>query len=284
MKVFYRIIFMVFILNIPGFIQESGAWTEKVNFENGTVDGADGFSGFVGSGVYINTNLNYVQNGAYSVRVHFLAGDRCWDSSLTCGAHQSIETLGNGEELWIRAYYYFPPGFNWDSQGSDVWRKILRYMVSGAGNTGLMCIRESSSRCEIMGSTEASTYYSYNDQKTGQYLEAGNWYCIENYTKLSTSVEQTEHKIWINGTKIFDFGDFRSDDPTLPSPDSVVNTIRFFTYWNDAVSVTQNAYIDNIIITNELPAQQDTEGNPMIGPENGLILPKPNAAQNFRVE
>ena len=183
MKVFYRIIFMVFILNIPGFIQESGAWTEKVNFENGTVDGADGFSGFVGSEVYINTNLNYVQNGAYSVRVHFLAGDRCWDSSLTCGAHQSIETLGNGEELWIRAYYYFPPGFNWDSQGSDVWRKILRYMVSGAGNTGLMCIRESSSRCEIMGSTEASTYYSYNDQKTGQYLEAGNWYCIENYTK-----------------------------------------------------------------------------------------------------
>ena len=73
MKLFKLSIALFFALSVTLLSHEAGAWTETVNFENGTVTGTDGFDGSTGSEVYINSNSNYVQNGSYSARVHFSA-------------------------------------------------------------------------------------------------------------------------------------------------------------------------------------------------------------------
>jgi len=259
------------------------AWTKHLDFEEG-ITGTEGFS-FIGSTVSQTKALSH--SGSYSAQILFAAGDRCWDDQLTCGAgfNDFPTTVGIGTELWTRVYFYFPSDFDWGDNDRQGWRKILRYTIGSRGNISIGGFwGNSGNECEIIGNTEAGNHYTYYDQFSGINFPAGQWHSVEQYVKFGTTDETTRHMIWLNGDLIFDSINFVTNNPVLGSSSDILTRILFFSYWNGGVRISQNAYIDNIIITSETPAQRDAKGNPMIGPENGIILPKPNAVQNFRVE
>ncbi|MGD9212108.1 MAG: hypothetical protein PVI90_15105, partial [Desulfobacteraceae bacterium] len=67
---------------------------------------------------------------------------------------------------------------------------------------------------------------------------------------------------------IFDSSDLATDNPALQSADDYLMRILFFTYWNGNAGTTQNVYIDDVVITTDQPENMDSNGNPMIGPED----------------
>ncbi len=246
------------------------AWTQKLDFEKG-IKGTDGF-GFIGTTVTQSNTIS--EKGKYSAKFHFPAGDTCWDKTLTCGAFAPIpnskNTLGLNSELWTRAYYYFPVGWDWgDQDGAGSWRKILRYQIANRGRIeiGGVWPGGTATNAEIVGNTEAGNHYSYYDQFTHINFPIGRWFAIEQYVKFGMTDATTRHMIWLDGKLIFDSKNLSTDNPAFGSADDKCNAIMFFTYWNGKVRTTQDAYIDNIIITTDKPNGRDAQGNPMIGPD-----------------
>lgn len=248
----------------------ANAWTQVTDFELG-ISAADGF-GYTGTTVTQTNTIS--QNGTYSAKVHFPAGDTCWDATLTCGAFLKMPThVGVGQELWTRAYMYFPAGWDWgDQSGGGLWRKIMRYQImtptGGRGNieVGGVWPGGSSTVSEIVGNTEAGNNYGFYDQFTGVNFPVGRWISVEQYVKFGTTDATTRHMIWLDGERIFDSLNFPSNNPVLGSVDDKCAGVLLFTYWNGKVRTTQDAYLDNIISTTDTPAATDAYGQPMIGP------------------
>ncbi len=240
------------------------AWTRTLTFENG-LTGSDGFSG-VGSTV--DRSQTYVHSGNYSARVFFPAGDRCWDSALTCGAifNSFPESVGDGDELWTRAYMYYPSGWDWgDRDGNGNYRKILRYTIGTRGNLSTIGYWDGGSDADILGNTEAGNYYSWSAQFTGSKFPVGRWHSIEMYVKFGTTDATTTQRLWLDGNLIFDSSTLSSNNPALGSSSDQLTRLLFFTYWNGGVRTSQYAYVDDIVITSDTPSARDSQGNPMIG-------------------
>ncbi len=240
------------------------AWTRNLTFENG-LTGSDGFSGV---GATVDRSQTQAHGGNYSARVYFPAGDRCWDSALTCGTifNSFPETVGDGDELWTRVYMYFPNGWDWgDQDGNGQWRKILRYTIGSRGNISAGGLWSGGSTAEVLGNTEAGNYYSYNDQFTGKNFPVGRWFSLEMYVKFGTTDATTKHRVWLDGNLVFDSTNFGTNNPVLGSSSDRCTRILFFTYWNGRVRTSQYAYLDDIVMTSDTPSARDSQGNPMIG-------------------
>ena len=243
------------------------AWTRNLTFESG-ISGSDGFSG---AGSTVDRSQSQVHSGNYAARVYFRAGDRCWDSALTCGAifNSFPERVGDGDEMWTRVYAYFPNGWDWgDQSGKGNWRKFLRYTIGTRGNISIQGVWDGGSNAQILGNTEAGNYYSYNAQFTGKNFPIGRWFSLEMYVRFGTTDATTTHRLWLDGELIFDSSNDSTNNPVLGSSSDTCTRILFFTYWNDAVRTSQYAYLDDILITTDTPSNRDSKGNPMIGPGN----------------
>ena len=248
----------------------AGAWTQNITFEGG-IGASDGIS-FAGS--TFTQSAESSQSGIYSAKVHFPAGDTCYDPSLTCGAYLAMpSSVGNGGELWTRVYMYFPAGWDWgDQDGTGQWRKLLRYQVDGRGRIGVGGVWPggAATTCEIVGNTEAGNNYTYASQFTGVNFPVGRWIAVEQYVKLGTTDETSRQLIWLDGILIFDNKDIPSDNPFLGSESDIISTVMIFTYWNGKVRTAQDAFVDNIIMTTDTPSHVDASGNKMIGPDGWL--------------
>jgi hypothetical protein len=261
---------VTFIIQLPILLtfiimcNQAFAWTHSATFENG-LTGSDGFSGI---GSTVQRVQEIAHTGNYSARIYFPRGDRCWDSSLTCGAifnafHSPVSV---GDELWTRMYVYFPSGWDWgDIQGNGNWRKIMRYTIGSRGNISTVGLWNGDTSAEILGNTEAGNYYPYEDQFTGSNYPVGQWFALEQYVRFGTTDDTTSHRIWLNGRLVFDSGSITRDNPALGSTSDTCTRVLFFTYWNGAVRTNQSAYIDDIVITTDRPSGRDAHGNPMIG-------------------
>jgi len=255
---------LLLLLSIP---YAANAWEQKLDFELG-INKSDGF-GYTGTTVTQSNTIS--QKGAYSAKVHFPAGDTCWDSTLTCGAFLKMPSqVGVNEELWTRAYIYFPVGWDWgDQDGNGQWRKILRYQVAGRGRISIQNVWPGgpSTISEIVGNTEAGNNYDYYSQFTHNSLPIGRWFAIEQYVKFGTTDATTRHIIWLDGNLIFDSKNIPTNNPAFGTSSDKCDAVFLFTYWNGKVRTTQDAYIDNVIMTTDQPSGRDIHGNPMIGPD-----------------
>ncbi|MEA1924605.1 MAG: hypothetical protein U9M95_01920 [Candidatus Altiarchaeota archaeon] len=271
------LVLLVVSITLGGLGGSAGAWTRNMDFESG-LTGADGFT-TAGTTVYWDSSE--VHSGNHSARVYFEQGDNCWDAQLSCGAmyNDFPEDVLCGEELWTRAYYYFPDGWDWgDQQGgcNSPYRKILRFSLSTAGGgyaggyVSIIAYWNLPNDGEVYASNEPGSY-GWPHGFTGVSYPVGEWFCLEQYVVFGTSDETARHIIWLNEDKVFDSADIPDDEcerRTMLDPTDHCGGILFFTAWNCYIRTSQNAYIDNVIVTTDTPTNTDAGGFPMIGQDD----------------
>lgn len=256
-------IFAISCIVVTSLVYPTGyglAWTKRLDFEGG-VSGDDGFS-YAGSTV--TSSSSNVKSGSKSAQVYFAKGDDCWASQLTCGGIKAI-SVGDGQELWARAYYMFPAGFSWSASSAGYHRKIMRIRNSSTHHCiDVLSYCEPWQSCggngEVMPGNEISPEYA---AQTGVFLRPGVWYNVEQYVKVSKGNDGIQ-RVWINGALVFE----KRNHSTLESSGSI-DEILFFTYWNGGAPQNQSAFIDNVVITTDRPSGVDSQGNPMIGSTDG---------------
>lgn len=256
--------FMVFTLFLT---TNAMAWTKHLTFESG-LEGTTGFH-WAGARQFVKQSATVAHEGTYSAEFHFKHGDTCWENRLTCGAGYNFDevggNLGEGDELWVRGYYFFPDGWDWGSVKAAEKRKILRFRVDGRGYLSVIAVWEGGSHAQVESSSEIEPDYAH---WTGSYFtqNSGKWYSVEQYVKFSTSSSVAVHRIWLDGVLVSEHAPDHNPHGTLESAADVVSSILFFTYWNGGKRTSQSAYIDDVVITTDKPAQVDSLGNSMIGP------------------
>ena len=264
---------------------EAMSWTRNMNFESGGVTGSDGF-GCAGTTVYWDSSV--VQSGTHSARFYHEQGSHCWDAELTCGAMYGSfpESVLCGDELWTRAYYYYPAGWDWGSLDGNAEKKILRFGLRTAeggyagGMVSIIGYWNQPNDGEIYASNEPGGY-GWPNNFTGVNFPIGRWICLEQYVLFGTTNETARHIIWLDETRVFDSADLPEtcNKKTMLNVTDHCNNILFFTHWNGRVRTSQNAYIDNVVITTDRPSKKDAQGNPMIGLAGNLS----SIPEDFRI-
>lgn len=253
----FSIIFILLLFN------EAYAWTISRDFEGGSVgQEADSHSSGLDSCVPKFTFSNSRSKSGSQ------AGKLEWGPGATARGGRLIfpTSLHEGDEIWYRTYIYFESGFNFAAEPAI---KIMRvWTASDAGdNQGYLSIYKNngtydSDPPEIQRNNEpytGGTSISY----TGTNLSVGSWQCLEMYVKFSTSQDGI-FRIWKDGTLISE----DTSHNTMVEATSKSTFVYFMSWWNGGSPAAQNEWVDDIVITNEKPANQDSHGNYMIGPDN----------------
>lgn len=264
------------------YCSEAMSWTRNMDFESG-LTGADGFTA---AGTTVYWDSSEAQSGSHSARIHFVQGSSCWgEDPLSCGAayNDFPADVLNGDALWTRAYYYFPAGWDWGDQsgGSSPYRKILRFGLLtseggyGGGYVGVIAYWNEPNDGEFLGGNELGNY-GYANQFIGVNFPIGEWFCLEQYVLFGTTNETARLIIWLNETKVFDSADLSNavDKKTMLDVTDHCGLIYFFTAWNGYVRTSQDAYIDNVVVTTDQPSKKDAGGFPMIGLAGNLSIPE----------
>lgn len=230
------------------------AWTETATFEGLTVgDTASGTTGFnyAGSATLISTTAH---SGTRGAALNWVTSSDGWDlcqGNLSWGGD-----VESGGEVWYRAYVYYPSAWNW----ADTYKKIMRLRSneSGGASAGWLSII-SFAGGEIILSNEVNPM-SNPDALSGVDLLLGEWQSLEIYVYVHATDGIV--RIWQNGVLAHE----QTGAGTIPSGGHVGGSI-YASYWNAPYSPSvQSEYVDDIIMTTDQPANQDADGNYMIGP------------------
>jgi hypothetical protein len=245
------------------------AWTVAANFENGTVGAkAVSASGFTDAGAQTVVTSGIAANGSKSAKMTWHSGDTGFSNNM---GYIDYPNIGYGSEIWARGYFYFASPWSWTC--SPVI-KIFRIHVadSGGGNLGYISIFAGPSG-EIMYSNEVSGLSGFQDSGsqygTGAYFNTNTWQCFELYIKFSNTTPIV--RMWKDGVLITTATTWA----TMGASNHYSDFSYIMSYWNGGVPQNQTQYVDEFIITNEMPSQVDSKGNPMIGPINGQSVGAP---------
>lgn len=227
------------------------AWTISRDFEGGTIgqlaEGAVGFSGALG----ITYSSDIVHSGTRSVKCDCIRGQEVQPSGGFWTG-----TANNGQEIWYRAYLYFPSGFSWNN-GIGPVIKVMRVTSTRSDNAHLSVFASTSG--EILLSNELADIQS----GTGVKFDFDRWQSIEFYVKLSHVAGQGIFRIWKDGILIAN----NTTAPTLSaSGQSIAPNHLFFNNWNNGAPKDQSFYADDFVLTTDTPSNVDASGNLMIGP------------------
>ena len=251
----YMLLYLLF------FSSAACAWTINADFENGSIgakaQGSDAFSESFRDSIYTN---KVVQSGSKAVQLKINQGTNGWGQWGGVFTYPSV--LHEGDEIWFRASLYFPAGFNFQAAGQGIKTMRIHTASSNRANEGYFdaLIRNAIN----IGSEVDPNFYtntpSWDDRNNlGPSVTTGSWITLEQYVKFSST--RGVYRVWRDGKLIFE--DLISK--TMRTSSSISDYIYLFTYWNGDAPATQNAYADNIIITNQKPSNADSHGNPYIG-------------------
>lgn len=269
MKRFTTMVLMTFLAS------NVGAWTHNANFEGGTIgELAQGSNGFTTA--FVNTKFTDVQvaTGERASTVGVKQGNTAFGG--WGGAVDFPSSLREGDELWYRVYIYFPKDFDYSAGGIGLKTMRIHTASSQGSNEGYIGFVISNKDNKIKPGSEVDKL-DFNDggfnQTVGTVVPKGTWQAYEQYVKFSATPGKAIYRIWQNGKLVFE----DTTNNTLKSSTSKSNLVYVFSYWNDGAPKTQTAYVDDIVVTNQTPAQRDEHGNPMIGVTNAPTIypPKP---------
>ena len=252
----------------------ANAWTINSDFETGSDgDSAKGSRAFSEAFTKskISTDVVNLDGGTRSAKVGISAGTDGWGN--WGGVYTFPTKLVQGDEIWFRAYVYYPLDFDYKASGQGL--KTMRIHtgknVATGGNEGYFDVLTSGSGLSI-GSEITNDHYTNNSRSEwanqGVRVAKGKWTEIEMYVKFSSVSGQGIYRVWQNGTLIFE----DKKTKTLRSSTSVSDYVYLFTYWNGGAPATQSAYVDDITITTDTPSKVDSFGNRYIGSK--YISPK----------
>ncbi len=256
------------------------AWTIKADFEDGTVGAraespTDAFHMAAGRSYYANTPaLSGNQSASVSVKKGE-TGYGVWGGGFTFP-----QKLKEGDEIWYRVNVYYPTGWSFSCKSCSQGMKFMRIKTASAtgssegyidtyirGDNGGSNGNDPGTGGAIVADSEILNGF-YGTGKTtqdivnlGTRINRNQWYTYEIYVKFSSVRGKGIYRIWQDGNLIFE--DLVAG--TLLTPTSQSNVALLYTYWNTGAPATQTSYVDDIVITNEVPSRKDAQGNPYIG-------------------
>jgi len=237
------------------------AWTKIADFEDGVAGAkAKGTRAFDGAPKYTVYTNRFVRSGK-------LAGEMGIDGGSTGvgdwgGKINFPKNLGEGDEVWLRTFLYFPSGFNFSATGQGVKTMRVHVKRPDGGNEGYIGTLIDGG-ITVASEVGNPNFAPNNPSRAslGITVPRGAWHAIEQYIKFSATPGKAIYRVWQNGKLIFEDTSTR----TLRSSSSSADFMYLFTYWNGGAPKSQKAYVDDMIVTNERPSNTDASGNPFIG-------------------
>jgi hypothetical protein len=261
------------LINIVGFAlfymlsSNTYSWTINSNFESKslgqTAVGTDAFS--QASQGLINNEIDAF-SGDQVAKLPIEAGDAGF--GRWGGIFDFPSNLKKGDEIWVKVSIWFPEGFFYNA---NPWLKFIRVKTPSGYNDWYIANKGSANPFQFIYEGE-QVWSRFGTQSDA--IRYNVWETYEMYLKLdnvsTTNGGEALVRVWKNGLLLGEFRDRR----TLGNADQEANAVYLFTYWNGENSPSQHLYVDDIVITNETPAQRDKQGNPLIG-ENSPRGPLP---------
>lgn len=256
-------------------ISQLYAWTRTADFEGGTVGdyaiGSNALTGRAGQATYAN---KFPHTGTRALQAHVKAGKNAYGGRI---AYPSV--LREGDEVWYRAYWYYPAGFDFTTNAVGLKTMRINTEDSSGNSSGYLSIYRSQNNGRVRPHGEVVTqdfntwlYNNYPGGTTGQVIGTGVWHCFEMYVKFSSVPGKGVYRIWQNGKLVFE----DTVNKTLASSTSKSTFVLIGNYFNGGAPKDEDAYVDDIVITNQRPSQTDSHGNPMIGLAGAPIIAPPN--------
>jgi len=273
------------ILFLFFFSSNTLAWTIKADFENpqattstiANTPNPDSFHDAAGQSRYVDTPaLSGSQSGSVSVTKGETGFGR-WG-----GGFAFPQPLKDGDELWFRVNVYYPEGWDFTCSGCNQGVKFMRIATRSAAGKGegyhSILIRSGTTTGGLIAVDSEVQREFYKSGKTnadifdlGTPIIRDRWYTYEMYIKFSSVAGKGIYRVWQDGNLIFE--DLKA--ATLYSATSESFRIYLYTYWNNGAPKTQTSYVDDIVITSEVPAKKDANGNPYIGVGPSIYVAPP---------
>lgn len=208
--------------------------------------------------------------------------------------------LGEGDEVWVRWYEYFPTTFmfaNGDvNDGGSAALKWMRFQGTdvGAGGAPRLTYKPwATADCTWPCSSGLTTYTpkDISGENTGwdtRYpgrdwdftgppsFARGQWVATQVYLRLSKGDGTIDAgngllRVWVNNTLI---GETQRN--TLPpvghvQEGSLLQSLWWGNYWNGGFPQFQSWYHDEVIVTTQTPNTVDSGGRPFIHPDTRVI-------------
>lgn len=268
-----------------GLVTSAAAFETRMTFENGkpgnnvqsagcSLYGEPVFTGAAGKTLY-NSDESFT--GSQSAEVNTTAGEQGFGNFGGIIEFESCSKYGGrrlvkGDEIWVRLRIKFPIGWEYDPTGLN---KFLRFRVF---HDDPAPISEGYNDLYIDGNIGrfATPFVYIFEGEGGQewfpigvaddLFTLGKWHTVEFYLFLDnikgTSTGNSMVRFWMDGILLGE----TNDRNTLGQADSYIDRFQLFTWWsNDGAEKSQKVFIDDLVITTEIPPNRDLLGNPMIG-------------------
>lgn len=239
------------------------AWTINADFENGPIgDKAAGPQGFTEAFKNTKYTDEVTRTGKRAAVVGIAEGSTGWGE--WGGSLKYPKPLYEGDEVWLRVWSYFPPGFSFECGGCAQGMKFMRiHIQSDSGvNEGYHSILIKNG-IEVDSEVTGNTFHNNNKGKkrVGKMVTNGTWHAYEMYIKFSSRAGNGIYRVWQDGNLVFEDTVTR----TLNTSTSRSNLVYFLTYWNNGAPKSQSAYVDDIVVTSVQPVSTDDHGNHFVG-------------------
>jgi len=307
------IVSIVFFFALEGI---SHAWSFTKTIEEFAVGGSGYDADFIGSGTTLSTH------GVTNTVAH--SGTKSFFVTVAPGVENIGIYVVNpqapvlvGSELWWRVFVYFPAGFDFSNPNGSQW-KFMRLTTQQANGTtaesytSVLVTKPNNYECNTVaaGNPSASTWgYIYPEPGywisqfsyplslsnacqnrnvaggTAKFFSTGAWHSVELYQKQADTAVGAI-RMWYDGILIYEQTNIQTASTGSMIKNSAAGqSSHLLGAWNGGASQTQTLYFDDMVMTNETPAQRDTFGNPMIGTIDNLsrdTVP-PSVPSNLRV-
>lgn len=190
--------------------------------------------------------------------------------------HADGRRLVKGDEIWVRVRLKFPEGFEFNQNGRNKFLRLRTFheeqgekVHEGYNDLYLDDPATSVERSYspfnfIFEGAQQWHHFPGTEDDFGKMI--GQWATIEYYIRLDDKKKSEGGdpmvRVWLNGELMGQ----TAERNTLKRPDSFIDSLYFFTYWDNAgAHKTQTFYADDLVITSDTPGTRDAQGNPFIG-------------------
>jgi len=265
------------------------AWTLSADFEEGSpgdvgeLPTKDAFHRTADWSAISNTKvLTGKQSGSVTAKKG-QTGFGKWGGSL-----QFPSFPKEGDEIWFRVNVFYPTGWDFSCGGCTQGMKFMRIHTrnSSGGHEGYLdnLIKGGTTGGLLVADSEVNgTDFKANNREGGTDLrknlgtpvQRNQWHTYEMYLKLSSG--KGIYRIWQDGNLIFE--DLKTN--TLGTSGSSADFMYLYTYWNNGAPRTQTSYVDDIVITTDIPSRKDAHGNAFIGVGESNYIADPKSGGQF---
>jgi hypothetical protein len=266
-------LFTTLFISLLLFSPHAYSWTFEGNYENGSLGTQPTQDdGLRGRQLTVFSN-DYARSGSQSIKAGInvgTTGDKQFGGRL-----ELPSSLKEGDELWLRVFYYYPAGFDFAATGGGLKTSRVHIVKSNGDHEGYHTLTIKNKRLNAVNEINSALFVENNPggrDNLGDSIPTGQWMAVEHYIKFHSVPGQAAYRIWQNGQLVFE--DTKTN--TLRESGSHTNQFLIYTYWNGDAPQTQAAYLDDLLMTNNTPSNVDSYGNNYIGIGDYVAKANPN--------